>query len=869
MIACFAAETGRDLYQERTTVKNVASNAAAAYGAFKGLQWTGRGVVWTGKGIKKVYNYAQSKLRRSAPEIHVSFGENSLVGKASNAMTPETDTILNRLYQRESAKKRIPFVEDPIAGKWSDATISGDLVLGSDAFNIAYEQSTRYACKIDPAAPFNVVAHGNSAIMALDIQNIHPKALSQANLKLLKEEGEVLLNAVQLARVIRTAPGYKKGQHIHLFSCETGARADGIAQKLATRMGVEVSAFTENIHVFNDKPLFAAYCKATEKVGAVKTFYPQSGVSKAAASSLLLAGCDSGIEKSVNTYDDLMKSYKEEQQQRSLFDRIVSPEMSPFIKESSEIIRTACQGAINRTNHSMIPNPLDLSVAAALAYGGTKGILGAGKGIQNLYQKSKNLVKNITDGALNRVHQWRYAAEGKVPFVHNPRAGKWDSSECNVSGTFVSQKFASYDIAKMKRDSAAPFTVIAEGGPNFIWIKWPKAKKLHPKALSEQNLKILKKKGEITLDVPQAAQFIRTHPEYHGQHINILACNAGRNPKGFAQKLAVEMNVPVSAFTGSIVPKKDGSRFSTIAFGKKLGVMKTFYPNEVFPTRLLSAAAISVLMLAGDEPIDVRVSDVNPVETYDDLLEDYRVTTYGQSMKEHRSLVDRIVNPEMHPVIKESSEIIHAAISKLFNILTNATADTRRRIPFVEDGKQGTWNNACISTDLILSNKKAQETESYLRVKKNWNIDQRCPFNVVGHGDPFHVQIDTKDIHPGGLDGLGAIKEAQLRIGGTTKLNAKELKQLIETAPGYKPGQPVNLYSCQCGAHSEGIAQELADEMEVPVSACTGNMVTYHYPGTDKAFFTAGDVETGFKEIKTFYPRDPEEPKQRRISNID
>jgi len=84
----------------------------------------------------------------------------------------------------------------------------------------------------DSKAPFNVLGHGNPFSVQVGVQGIHPKGLSQANLLILRETGEVLLNAIQLARLIRTAPGYVKGQHINVFSCACGAEAQGIAQPI-------------------------------------------------------------------------------------------------------------------------------------------------------------------------------------------------------------------------------------------------------------------------------------------------------------------------------------------------------------------------------------------------------------------------------------------------------------------------------------------------------------------------------------------------------------------------------------------------------------------------------------------------------------
>ena len=71
-------------------------------------------------------------------------------------------------------------------------------------------------------------------------------------------------------------------------------------------------------------------------------------------------------------------------------------------------------------------------------------------------------------------------------------------------------------------------------------------------------------------------------------------------------------------------------------------------------------------------------------------------------------------------------------------------------------------------------------------------------FRVVAHGAP------TKLIRT---------------VGNRTEtIDAKKLAELIR-ARGWKPGTPVILQSCSTGAVSNGIAQQLADELYAPVSA--------------------------------------------------
>lgn len=182
--------------------------------------------------------------------------------------------------------------------------------------------------------------------------------------------------------------------------------------------------------------------------------------------------------------------------------------------------------------------------------------------------------------------------------------------------------------------------------------------------------------------------------------------------------------------------------------------------------------------------------------------------------------------------------------------------DKTERKPFVEDPKRGIWIKGCISGDLVLK-KGIERVYAFLLKYNTLDKDERCPFALFAHGDSDRIQVDTQDIHPGGLS--SANKE-RLKEDGHLLINAAELSRLIKSAPKYN-GQHIILFSCQCGADAEGIAQQLADEMQEEVSAFTGYAAAPIVGG----YFASikGDaLWSGLEEIKTFYPR------QKRITNL-
>ena len=262
-MACLATGLSRDLYQGKTTAGDILFNTALAYGTLKGIKLAGQGVkfIYQKSNFVRVVHYTGDKLG-----ILFKSGKKFIAD-----MTVNPWGIPHNLNYKLSGK--VPFVNNPEAGYWTSSSSSGNLWL--TPFEGAFKDAFK-AMSINPKAPFNVVAHGiGQRMVAVNNKIIHPKALRKDKLKELQESGRVKLNAVHLARVIRTAPGYTKGQHINLLACDAAA-ADGIAQQLATRMGVPVSAFSGSIVPIREGG-FQVLNIENGAYGVMNTFYPNSG----------------------------------------------------------------------------------------------------------------------------------------------------------------------------------------------------------------------------------------------------------------------------------------------------------------------------------------------------------------------------------------------------------------------------------------------------------------------------------------------------------------------------------------------------------------------------------------------------------------
>ncbi|MCH2041011.1 MAG: hypothetical protein MK185_10300 [Saccharospirillaceae bacterium] len=92
-------------------------------------------------------------------------------------------------------------------------------------------------------------------------------------------------------------------------------------------------------------------------------------------------------------------------------------------------------------------------------------------------------------------------------------------------------------------------------------------------------------------------------------------------------------------------------------------------------------------------------------------------------------------------------------------------------------------------------------------IKSRPELDSEYEFEVFAHGDENNVFDD--------------------RLGLKTPMTAQELANMIRNDSGYSEGMPVRLCSCNTGANSNGFAQDLANELQVDVTAPN----RYWHPG--------------------------------------
>lgn len=176
--------------------------------------------------------------------------------------------------------------------------------------------------------------------------------------------------------------------------------------------------------------------------------------------------------------------------------------------------------------------------------------------------------------------------------------------------------------------------------------------------------------------------------------------------------------------------------------------------------------------------------------------------------------------------------------------------DQKQRKPFVQNPNAGLWFRACTSGNLVLC-----KAGDYASLRESWENDCHCPFTVIGHGNAFRIRLDTPEIHQ---NRMSAFYAKRLETDGHVILDAEDLAELITTAPNYKKGQHIHLFSCEGGAWPDGIAQQLADEMQVPVSAFIGKATSigraFGSISIEKDELGENTIVT-WDTIKTFYPR--------------
>ncbi|MGL5632255.1 MAG: hemagglutinin repeat-containing protein, partial [Azovibrio sp.] len=86
----------------------------------------------------------------------------------------------------------------------------------------------------------------------------------------------------------------------------------------------------------------------------------------------------------------------------------------------------------------------------------------------------------------------------------------------------------------------------------------------------------------------------------------------------------------------------------------------------------------------------------------------------------------------------------------------------------------------------------------FINASKRLDVDANGFFDVVAHGSTHKIEVMTKN--------------------GTVLVDQRVAARLIQNAPGYN-GQPIRLLSCDTGACTTGMAQNLANKMGVSIEA--------------------------------------------------
>jgi hypothetical protein len=177
-------------------------------------------------------------------------------------------------------------------------------------------------------------------------------------------------------------------------------------------------------------------------------------------------------------------------------------------------------------------------------------------------------------------------------------------------------------------------------------------------------------------------------------------------------------------------------------------------------------------------------------------------------------------------------------------------------VPFVKDGKEGVWKKGCISNDMNLTSRTSNVSKMYERLKEKGIIFQseKCMFTISTHGSAHSIFIESAEDLDRGI--LNYTQEKEIEYEGGTKVDAEEFATIIKNSSKYKENKikHINLFSCDCGKDPEGFAQQLADLLQVVVSAFEGLALVSQNDfasGTQES----RNVYTADKEIKIFYPR--------------
>lgn len=130
----------------------------------------------------------------------------------------------------------------------------------------------------------------------------------------------------------------------------------------------------------------------------------------------------------------------------------------------------------------------------------------------------------------------------------------------------------------------------------------------------------------------------------------------------------------------------------------------------------------------------------------------------------------------------------------------------------------------------------ADSDRFFINASKRPDVDPDGYFDVVAHGSPNKIQIETPN--------------------GPVLVDHRTAAKLIEQQPGYN-GQNIRLFSCSTGACDTGFAQNLANKLNVEVQAPTDLLWAYPNGKTlvaPKALNGQPDL-SNIGEIKIFLPK--------------
>lgn len=209
--------------------------------------------------------------------------------------------------------------------------------------------------------------------------------------------------------------------------------------------------------------------------------------------------------------------------------------------------------------------------------------------------------------------------------------------------------------------------------------------------------------------------------------------------------------------------------------------------------------------------------------------------------------------------------------------------DQKDFISFVDNPKAGKWKSANYSGKYHLNKDSDgfEEVAEGIFIKHdagvtNWKFHEKAPFMVDSHGRSATAQyIRPSDGYTINDPYLMALKAKFSPVSeDILNLDHRTLAKLIERHPDYRKGNPVMLGTCLSGKDSQGLAQQLANKMGVPVQGPSSIFSINHLLGHFEVHTLR--IKNGKKiidektlgTIRTFYPGNSNNEIGKNIFNV-